>query len=250
MPLKRKRHRLHITHPPARGIIAMIRQTVAALLILGFTTSYCPAGEAARTAVRMWEQDITIPTYRSGEPEKDPIFYSGRSYQGAKGPVYPYPLLDTAQRREGGPQVPRRVPGESLRAASPSSPSLGARLQRAGPGQRLRLPLSPARHQARPDRHDRRVDLRGHRVGHSPPPPGHDLHARRLPPGGKRRRQQDGLAGRDRAPAPHEMGRRFDALSRPVLPEGHGQAVQSHPAGPFACCTLPTWPYRRMWATR
>ena len=42
----------------------------------------------------MWEQEITIPTYRTGEPEKDPIFYSGRSYQGAKGPVYPYPLLD------------------------------------------------------------------------------------------------------------------------------------------------------------
>lgn len=73
----------------------MIRQTVAALLFLGFTTSYCSAGEAARTAARMWEQDITIPTYRSGEPEKDPIFYNGRSYQGAKGPVYPYPLLDT-----------------------------------------------------------------------------------------------------------------------------------------------------------
>lgn len=37
----------------------------------------------------MWEQDITIPTYRSGEPEKDPIFYNGRSYQGRKGPFIP-----------------------------------------------------------------------------------------------------------------------------------------------------------------
>jgi len=32
-----------------------------------------------------------LPHRRTG---KDPIFYSGRSYQGAKGPVYPYPLLD------------------------------------------------------------------------------------------------------------------------------------------------------------
>ncbi|MGO9112020.1 MAG: DUF5107 domain-containing protein [Thermoguttaceae bacterium] len=56
-----------------------------------------PGGAAAaegQTGARMWEQDLSIPTYRTGEPEKDPIFYSGRSYQGAKGPVYPYPLLD------------------------------------------------------------------------------------------------------------------------------------------------------------
>jgi tetratricopeptide (TPR) repeat protein len=56
-----------------------------------------PGGAAAAeggAGARMWQQDITIPTCRAGEPEKDPIFYSGRSYQGAKGPVYPYPLLD------------------------------------------------------------------------------------------------------------------------------------------------------------
>jgi tetratricopeptide (TPR) repeat protein len=30
----------------------------------------------------------------AGEPEGNPIFYFGRAYQGAKGPVYPYPFLD------------------------------------------------------------------------------------------------------------------------------------------------------------
>jgi tetratricopeptide (TPR) repeat protein len=44
--------------------------------------------------VKAWEGTIVIPTYAIGPPEPDPIFYSGRAYQGAKGPVYPYPLLD------------------------------------------------------------------------------------------------------------------------------------------------------------
>jgi tetratricopeptide (TPR) repeat protein len=44
--------------------------------------------------VRIWEEPLTLPTYRVGPADKNPIFYSGRVYQGAKGPIYPYPLLD------------------------------------------------------------------------------------------------------------------------------------------------------------
>ena len=36
----------------------------------------------------------TIPTYRVGAPEADPIFFTGRIYQGAEGYIYPYPLYD------------------------------------------------------------------------------------------------------------------------------------------------------------
>lgn len=42
----------------------------------------------------MWEESLNIPTYLTDERDKFPIFYSGRAYQGAKGPVYPYPMLD------------------------------------------------------------------------------------------------------------------------------------------------------------
>jgi tetratricopeptide (TPR) repeat protein len=35
-----------------------------------------------------------IPTYRVEEPDRAPIFYSGRAYQGAKSAIYPYPILD------------------------------------------------------------------------------------------------------------------------------------------------------------
>jgi tetratricopeptide (TPR) repeat protein len=44
--------------------------------------------------VKAWTDSIVLPAYEVGPPEPNPVFYSGRAYQGAKGPVYPYPLLD------------------------------------------------------------------------------------------------------------------------------------------------------------
>lgn len=44
--------------------------------------------------VKVWKEPLVIPTYPIGAPEKNPIFYFGRAYQGARGPVYPYPFLD------------------------------------------------------------------------------------------------------------------------------------------------------------
>ena len=41
------------------------------------------------SSVAFRESPLTIPTYVIGEPEKNPVFYTGRTYQGAKGPVYP-----------------------------------------------------------------------------------------------------------------------------------------------------------------
>jgi tetratricopeptide (TPR) repeat protein len=52
-------------------------------------------------AVRAWEAPLRIPTYPVGPAEPNPMFYAGREYQGAEGPVYPYPLLDRlGDRRE------------------------------------------------------------------------------------------------------------------------------------------------------
>ncbi len=49
---------------------------------------------AMGSGVQLYEQEITLPTYPLDEPEKCPIFYTGRVSQGAKGPIYPYPLLN------------------------------------------------------------------------------------------------------------------------------------------------------------
>ncbi|HXY41187.1 MAG TPA: DUF5107 domain-containing protein, partial [Vicinamibacteria bacterium] len=49
----------------------------------------------ADEAVRAWEAPLRVPTYPLGPAEPNPMFYAGREYQGAQGPVYPYPLLDS-----------------------------------------------------------------------------------------------------------------------------------------------------------
>ncbi|HEX2619245.1 MAG TPA: DUF5107 domain-containing protein, partial [Phototrophicaceae bacterium] len=44
--------------------------------------------------VRVWEELITIPTYKIGEPDKNPMFLEKRVYQGSSGVVYPHPVID------------------------------------------------------------------------------------------------------------------------------------------------------------
>ncbi|MEA1997122.1 MAG: DUF5107 domain-containing protein, partial [Gemmatimonadota bacterium] len=54
-----------------------------------------PSSSIAREQqVKMWETQEVIPIYLIGAPDPNPIFYNGRRYQGAKGRVYPYPLLE------------------------------------------------------------------------------------------------------------------------------------------------------------
>ena len=40
------------------------------------------------------EQKVTIPTYRTGTPEKNPLFIEKRAYQGSTGKVYPVPICE------------------------------------------------------------------------------------------------------------------------------------------------------------
>jgi tetratricopeptide (TPR) repeat protein len=44
--------------------------------------------------VRVWEENVTIPTYGTGKPEKNPIFLENRVYQGSSGVVYPHPVIE------------------------------------------------------------------------------------------------------------------------------------------------------------
>lgn len=44
--------------------------------------------------VRVWEEEITIPTYETGRPDKNPLFLEKRVYQGSSGKVYPHPVID------------------------------------------------------------------------------------------------------------------------------------------------------------
>jgi len=63
---------------------------LAALFLVGFAA----AAVSKESSVRIWQEPRVIPTYLIGEPDTNPRFYTGRTYQGAQGRVYPYPMLD------------------------------------------------------------------------------------------------------------------------------------------------------------
>ncbi len=44
--------------------------------------------------VKAWEEAINLPTYETGEEEKNPMFLEKRVYQGSSGVVYPYPVIE------------------------------------------------------------------------------------------------------------------------------------------------------------
>lgn len=47
-----------------------------------------------QTQVKVWSEEITIPTYSIGKAEKNPMFLEKRVYQGSSGVVYPYPVIE------------------------------------------------------------------------------------------------------------------------------------------------------------
>jgi tetratricopeptide (TPR) repeat protein len=44
--------------------------------------------------VKAWAEIVKIPTYGIGTPDKNPMFFEKRVYQGSSGVVYPHPVID------------------------------------------------------------------------------------------------------------------------------------------------------------
>jgi hypothetical protein len=44
--------------------------------------------------VNIWQKKITLPTYLAGAPDKNPMFFENRVYQGSSGVVYPNPIIE------------------------------------------------------------------------------------------------------------------------------------------------------------
>ena len=44
--------------------------------------------------IKVWQEEIKIPTYPVGEPDKNPMFFEKRVYQGSSGVVYPNPIIE------------------------------------------------------------------------------------------------------------------------------------------------------------
>ncbi|WP_158796452.1 DUF5107 domain-containing protein [Pedobacter sp. L105] len=45
--------------------------------------------------VDIWQEQILIPTYKTGVADKNPMFFENRVYQGSSGVVYPNPIIET-----------------------------------------------------------------------------------------------------------------------------------------------------------
>lgn len=44
--------------------------------------------------VTVWQEEVIIPTYEVGAPDKNPMFFENRVYQGSSGVVYPNPVIE------------------------------------------------------------------------------------------------------------------------------------------------------------
>ncbi len=81
-----------------------------------------------RAQVRV--EKVTIPTYGVGEPDKNPMFFDNRTYQGSSGKVYPLPIIekiyDTKQDVDYTAVI---LENEYIRVTV--LPELGGRIQRA-----------------------------------------------------------------------------------------------------------------------
>ena len=100
----------------------MLRRSTAILL---FSLILIPAVLCASEPVRIWEDTLVVPTYPAARPERAPLFYEGRTYQGAKGPIYPYPIIDKLiDTREDRPY--KAVISKTSTFASVSSPNSAA----------------------------------------------------------------------------------------------------------------------------
>jgi tetratricopeptide (TPR) repeat protein len=72
----------------------MYRGSYRFLVACLFVAVACSSLFAATTPVRVWEENVNIPTYLIGPPDPNPQFYFGGTSQGAQHRIYPYPAYD------------------------------------------------------------------------------------------------------------------------------------------------------------
>lgn len=70
------------------------------ILGLSFLAIFALPASFSQAQVTISQSTQKIHTYQIDEPEVDPIFFTGRVYQGAEGYIYPYPLYDKLTERQ------------------------------------------------------------------------------------------------------------------------------------------------------
>ncbi|MTH17679.1 DUF5107 domain-containing protein [Flavobacterium sp. LC2016-01] len=81
-------------------------------------------------SVKVWEEEVSIPTYNIGKPEKNPMFFEKRVYQGSSGAVYPYPVIEKIEDEKQN-KIYKAVYLENEYIKVMILPELGGRVQMA-----------------------------------------------------------------------------------------------------------------------
>ncbi len=80
--------------------------------------------------VKAWVEQVSIPTYGTGKPEKNPMFLEKRVYQGSSGVVYPHPVIEKIEdEKHDRAYTAVFLENEYLKIMI--LPELGGRIQRA-----------------------------------------------------------------------------------------------------------------------
>lgn len=80
--------------------------------------------------VKIWEEQVLIPTYETGAADKNPMFLEKRVYQGSTGKIYPYPATQEISR-EKKDKAWKAIFLENKYIKVMILPELGGRIQRA-----------------------------------------------------------------------------------------------------------------------
>lgn len=89
-----------------------------------------PPLKQVHSGVSVWEQELTIPTYTTGLPDRNPMFLEKRVYQGSSGRVYPHWVIDKINN-EKIDKVYQALCLENRYLFIMILPELGGRVQRA-----------------------------------------------------------------------------------------------------------------------
>ncbi|QEC79264.1 tetratricopeptide repeat protein [Mucilaginibacter ginsenosidivorax] len=82
------------------------------------------------STVSVWEEQVIIPTYGVGKPDKNPMFFEKRVYQGSSGVVYPNPVIEKiADEKEDKEYTGLFLENKYLKVMI--LPQLGGRIQTA-----------------------------------------------------------------------------------------------------------------------
>src|SRR6201985_325115 len=80
--------------------------------------------------VKAWVEQVSIPTYGTGKPEKNPMFLEKRVYQGSSGVVYPHPVIEKIEDEKKDKEYTAVfIENDYLKIMI--LPELGGRIQRA-----------------------------------------------------------------------------------------------------------------------